>query len=148
MDKKNQSACTIDKKHQCTHTSDKMESGTVSDISMAWVVVKDIEASIRFYTEVVGLKLAEHCKEYGWAELVAINGGARLGLAQVCEREPMNPGQNAVVGLTVGDILKAKERLAKGKTNFVGDIMEVPGVVKLQTFTDPDGNKFQLAEHC
>jgi predicted enzyme related to lactoylglutathione lyase len=124
----------------------KKNDAKIQDISMAWVVVKNLDASIKFYTEVVGLKLCEHHKEFGWAELEAENSGARLGLAQASDREEMIPGQNAVVGLTVADIVTAKNRLKEGQAQLVGEILEVPGHVKLQTFTDPDGNKFQLAQ--
>lgn len=37
--------------------------------------------------------------------------------------------------------------MAKKGAKFVGDVMEVPGACKLQTFQDADGNTFQLVEN-
>jgi predicted enzyme related to lactoylglutathione lyase len=48
--------------------------------------------------------------------------------------------------MTVDNIVATKKELeAKGVT-FIDEIMEIAGHVKMVTFTDPDGNKFQLVE--
>lgn len=115
-------------------------------IELGWIVVKDINAAIKFYTEVVGLKLLEHNKDFGWAELSGPEG-SRLGIAQYnAEHSDMKAGSNAVLTITVDDIQKAREDLLKKKVNLIGDVMEIPGEVKMQTFKDGDGNTFQLCE--
>ena len=115
-------------------------------IELGWIVVKDINAAIKFYTDVVGLKLHEHNKDFGWAELSGPEG-SRLGIAQYsAEHSDMKAGSNAVLTLTVDDIQKAREDLLKQKANLIGDVMEIPGEVKMQTFKDADGNTFQLCE--
>lgn len=40
----------------------------IKGIHLAWIVVSDIEAAVKFYTETVGLTLMEFSKEYGWAK--------------------------------------------------------------------------------
>ena len=53
---------------------------------------------------------------------------------------------NAVLAMTVDDIVAAKKELEGKKVSFIGDIIEVPGYVKMATFADPDGNIFQLVQ--
>lgn len=115
-------------------------------INLAWVVVSDLDKAVEFYTDVVGMELNNRSAEYGWAELSARDGGAILGVAESNDQEPMKPGSNAVVTISVGDIEEARQKIASKGAQLVGDVMEVPGHVKLQTFTDADGNQFQLVQ--
>lgn len=114
-------------------------------ISLSWIVVKDIDAAIKFYTETVGLKLNEYSPEFGWAELSGPEG-AILGLAKESVEQDAIAGTNAVVTVTVDSIDKAREEFLQRGVKLVGDVMEIPGHVKLQTFQDKDGNSLQLVE--
>lgn len=113
---------------------------------LAWIVVSDFEKAVKYYTEVLGLKLLEQSPEYGWAELGAPDGGSRLGICQENDEDGMKAGQNAVMTFTVDNLEKSKAALAKKGMKFVGNVIEVPNVVKMQTCSDPDGNMFQLCE--
>lgn len=115
-------------------------------IGLVWIVVKDVKASIKYYTEVVGLKLMEFNEEWGWAELSGHNGGTMLGIARECETNPIKAGQNAVVTFNVANLDAAKAEMLKKGAKAQGDIIEVPGHVKMQTMTDNDGNCFQMCE--
>lgn len=118
----------------------------VKGIKLAWIVVNNLKQAIEFYTQVVGLKLTEFNEEYGWAELTGEDNGARLGIAQASDREPIQPGQNAIMTFSVPNLEKAQSEFrAKGVT-LEGEVMEVPGVVKLQMIVDKDGNRFQIVE--
>ncbi len=112
---------------------------------LSWIVVKNLEEAIKFYTQVIGFKLMSHEKKFGWAELSSPKG-AILGLAQENKEYHLKAGTNAVATFTVADILEARNHLKKNGVTLVGEVMEVPGHVKLQTFTDKDGNTFQLCE--
>lgn len=118
----------------------------VKSIELAWIVVKDLKQAVKFYTEVVGLKLAVMSEEFGWAELTGHEGGSRLGIAQVQKEQPIKAGQNAVVTFTVDNLEKAKQDVEKKGGKCVGKIEEIPGHVKLQLVVDSDGNHFQLVE--
>ena len=118
----------------------------IMGLDLAWVVVKDIRQAIQFYTEVVGLQLNEFNEEFGWAELSGSAGGARLGIAQVSDREAIQPGQNAVITLTVKNLAQAISDLSGKGAKMIGAVVEVPGAVKLQMVRDSDGNHFQLVE--
>lgn len=114
-------------------------------VNMVWVVVKDLKQAIIFYTDVLGFKLENESPEFGWAELTS-SQGTSVGLAQESPAFSARAGSNAVITITVPDIEVARESLkAKGVT-LEGEVMEVPGHVKLQSFLDTDGNYFQLVE--
>ncbi len=94
----------------------------------------------------MGLKLEEFNEQYRWAEFSGLAGGARLGVAQTSEHEMIEPGANAVVTLTVDKLAIAKEELLRQGVHMLGDVTEIPGMVRLQMFADQDGNHFQLVE--
>ncbi len=117
----------------------------VKSIDLAWIVVKDLKQSIKFYTD-MGFKVAEIHEEFGWAELAPANGGTRLGLAEASKEAALKPGQNAVVTFTVQDTEKAAQALEKKGIKIIGKIQEIPGQVKMALFSDKDGNHFQLVQ--
>ena len=118
----------------------------VTEIGLSWIVVKDIKNAVSYYTNVVVLKLVEFHEEFGWAELEGYEGGTRLGIAQENPQEHVKAGTNAVITFTVADLEEAKQELLKKGAKCQGDIIEVPGHVKMQTVIDNDGNCFQLCE--
>lgn len=118
----------------------------VNEIGLIWIVVKDIKAAVKYYTEVVGLQLMEVNEEYGWAELEGHDGGTRLGIAQENLAHGEKAGLNAVVTFTVDNINKAKEAMVQKGAKCEGEVIEVPGHVKMQTMRDNDGNRFQICE--
>ncbi len=118
----------------------------VKNIGLSWIVVKNIRDAVKYYTEIVGLKLMELNEEFGWAELEGYEGGSRLGIAQEAPHEKVKAGQNAVVTFTVEDLEKVKSEMIKKGAKCEGDVIEVPGHVKMQTVVDSDGNRFQICE--
>jgi predicted enzyme related to lactoylglutathione lyase len=122
-----------------------MTTKTEPSIQMVWIVVDDLKKAVKFYTETVGLTVSSITEEYGWAELSGGNG-CMLGLAQKSKEMDMQPGENAVLTFTVGDVAAETQRFRKKGANIEGEMMEVPNHVKLQSVRDPDGNLFQLVE--
>jgi predicted enzyme related to lactoylglutathione lyase len=118
-----------------------------TSIDLAWIVVNDFKKAIKFYTEVVGLKLMEINEEWGWAELQG-KSGARLGIGTCHQNNPnpVTPGQNAILTFTVEDIKKATADMAEKGAVCVGEMEEVPGHVRMQLVRDLDGNQFQLVQ--
>lgn len=114
-------------------------------IELSWIVVKDIKGAIKYYTHVIGLDLKEYNEEYGWAELSGPNGSL-LGIAQECPENDTKAGTNAVLTITVQDINKTIERYRKEGVQLVGEVIEIPGHVKMQTFRDKDGNTLQIVQ--
>lgn len=113
---------------------------------LSWIVVADIEKAVKFYTEIMGLELKEYNKEFGWAELSG-SEGALLGLAQENIEYGMKAGTNAVVTISVDDIHKAIEEMKQQGVRLIGDPIEIPGDVRMQTLIDIDGNMLQLVQN-
>lgn len=118
----------------------------IKSIGLSWVLVDDLKESVKFYTEVVGFTLVRFDETEGWAELSGSDGGTRLGLGQKSDYVDIHPGQNAIVSLPVDDILTVKADLMKKGVQMLGEIIDFPGLLKLQTFIDLDGNCFQLIQ--
>jgi predicted enzyme related to lactoylglutathione lyase len=122
---------------------------TVKAINLAWVSVSNFKKSEKFFTDVVGLKIDSSNEDgYEWAELSGHEGGSVLGIGVNNDsNEPVKPGNNAVITFTVDDIIKKKAEMEKMGVVFIGDIIEIPGYVKMAFFKDPDGNIFQLVAY-
>ncbi len=121
----------------------------IKKIELAWIVVSDFEKSKNFFVDTLGLKINE--EHPSWLELSGSDGGMMLGVGGSCDTESkeewaIKPGQNAVVTLTVDDIEQAKSYLVEKGVTIKGDIIEIPGHVKMLFFTDPDNNFFQLVQ--
>lgn len=115
----------------------------VKKVGLSWINVSDIKKAEEFFVDTLGLKLNEKSDEYGWMELSGTNGGGTFGVGKAMQEEDV--GTNAVVTFTVDNIEETVKDLKKKGVN-VGEIMEIPGHVKLANFADNDGNLFQLAE--
>ena len=119
---------------------------------LSWIVVKDLKKAVKFFTETLGLELLvydESCD--GWAELgsKSAKDSARLGIASESKETKefnMHPGQNAIVCFTVDNLEKSRLELMQKGVTLLGDIVEVPGEVKMQLIRDPDGNLFHITE--
>lgn len=117
----------------------------IPSIGLVWIVVDDHKAAVKFYTEVVGLKLMESSEEWGWAELEGKNG-MRLGIGKWDEKCDVKPGDNTILTFTVDNLdAKKAEMIQKGAV-CVGDVQEVPGHVRMQMIKDLDGNQFQIVQ--
>lgn len=118
----------------------------VNKIGLAWIVVTDVKKAKVFFSETLGLKVSSEAAEYGWLELQAEQGDMLLGVGQENDKDSIKPGQNAVVTFSIDDLDAAKAELEGKGVSFIGEVMEVPGHVKLALFTDPDGNHLQLVQ--
>lgn len=112
---------------------------------LAWIVVKNVEQAIAFYRDTVGLELKEFHPEFRWAEMSGPNG-AILGIGEADPQTNIPPGSNAVVTITVSDLDKALAHFKAQGAKLIGEVVEIPGHVKMQTFTDSDGNMLQLVQ--
>jgi catechol 2,3-dioxygenase-like lactoylglutathione lyase family enzyme len=99
--------------------------------------VSDIKRSIDWYSSVLGFTLLYHVEEMAWGELATELKGVNIGLSQV---EKPNIGLCGKLTWGVKDIDAARKLLEAKKVRFDGPTQEIPGMVKLATFFDPDGN--------
>lgn len=103
--------------------------------------VKDLESSIRWYQEVLGFHMLYKLDDLGWCELRTEVSRVNVGLSQV--EKPKGQG-GAVLTFGVKDIDRARKQLEDKKVRFDGETRTYPGMVKLATFFDPDGNTLML----
>jgi predicted enzyme related to lactoylglutathione lyase len=110
------------------------------EVNVSWYSVDDLEAARKFYGTTLGLKKTFEME--GWCEFSHAEGGASIGVSQ--RTEPGNEG--ATVVLRVDDLERSRQELSKKGVRFEGDVMEIPGVVRIATFLDPSGNRLQLCQ--
>lgn len=105
---------------------------------------KDLDASVAFYRDVLGLNLRRQMGE-DWAEFdvagatVALHG-TRVGHA------PPQDGATIVFG--VEDLEGEMNSLRGRGVSFEGEVNEVPGYGRFVSFRDPDGNLLQIFERA
>jgi predicted enzyme related to lactoylglutathione lyase len=92
---------------------------------------------------VLGFEVIYKLDDWGWAELRSPIAGVNVGIGQSEEVEPRG---GATLTFGVDDIDAARGHLEALDVRFDGETSEVPGMVRLATFYDPDGNSFMLAE--
>lgn len=103
--------------------------------------VRDRKKTAQWYTDLLGLKLLYDAAEIGWCELATETAGVNIGLSEV--ESPKTAG-GCVPVLGVTDIDAARKRLESRDVRFDGPTRDIPGLVRLATFYDPDGNALML----
>ncbi|MHC4976959.1 MAG: VOC family protein [Planctomycetota bacterium] len=101
----------------------------------------DLDATIGWFTDTLGFSLLYKVDEIAWAEMVSPVGGVNVGFSQV-EKPDVKGGCTLTWG--VEDIDSARATLEERGVRFDGETITYPGMVKLATFFDPDGNHFML----
>jgi catechol 2,3-dioxygenase-like lactoylglutathione lyase family enzyme len=104
------------------------------------VGVTDYDRSLAWYRDVLGFPVVYELKEYGWCELET-PFGFNIGLGQT---ESVTPG-NVTPTFGVRDIDEAISYLRAHEVK-VEDWHEIPEMVRLSTFYDPDGTSWMLAQ--
>ena len=107
------------------------------------ISVSDYAASMKWYREKLGFKFLYETPEIGWGELDTGIAGVSVGLSQV---EQVTPSGGVVLTFGVEDIGHARTQLEMRGVRFDGETQVIPGLVKLATFFDPDGNPLMIAE--
>lgn len=105
--------------------------------------VTDIDRSIAWYESVLGFSLLYRADEIGWCELATKVPGVNVGLSQ---NQSVAQGGGATNVWAVASIEAAKAHLDAKGVRQDGGIQDIPGLVRLLTFYDPDGNAMMLSE--
>jgi catechol 2,3-dioxygenase-like lactoylglutathione lyase family enzyme len=105
--------------------------------------VSDCDRSIVWYRDVLGFELIYKLDDWAWAELRSPMEEVNVGIGQ---NENLEPRGGATLTFGVIDIDAARASLEAHDVRFDGETTEVPGMVRLATFYDPDGNTFMLAQ--
>jgi catechol 2,3-dioxygenase-like lactoylglutathione lyase family enzyme len=99
--------------------------------------VTDLTRAIDWYRDVLGFALLYRQDEIAWCELRTGVERVNLGLS---ERQEAGGSGGATPTFGVVDIEEAKAALDAAGVRQDGEIQEIPGLVRLLTFYDPDGN--------
>ena len=103
--------------------------------------VTDLDRSISFYQELLGMTLLYRVDEIGWCELQSPVGKVNVGLSEG-QGSPGAGGATLTFGVT--NIDAAKAYLDGQGVRIDGDIITIPDLVKLLTFYDPDDNALMV----
>lgn len=106
--------------------------------------VKDLDASIAWFRNMLGFEEMFKVAEAGWAEVSTPADSVSIGLDQTDADVEGSGGSVPVFGVV--DIDAARAELEAKGVEFAGDTVELPGMVKLATFFDPDGNRYMFAQ--
>jgi lactoylglutathione lyase len=116
-------------------------------LGLVWagLFVEDMETSISFYRDVLGLPLLG--KGDGWAHLDAGNGAlVELIAGGVASREPKRPDRQPIVlGLRVVDLDSAIAELKQKGVTLLSDVGEYEAT-RWAHFSDPEGNRLEIKQ--
>lgn len=110
------------------------------------ITVSNFKASSEWYTSILGFEPLYAVEEIGWGEFTSPLTGANIGLSQSMTGEPVAKDGGATITFGVLDIDAARAELEGKGVPFDGPTQDIPGMVRLATFRDPDGNAFMLAQ--
>lgn len=115
----------------------------ISGIHTIIVQTTDMERSVAFYRDVLGLK-SGYSSPY-WSDFIL--GDKRLGIHPLLKPETggVVPFSNAIVGVATEDIARLRSALEAAGDHVRGDYHDTPGGVVLD-FVDPDGNNWQAIQ--
>jgi len=109
------------------------------------VYVANMDRAVRFYTEVLGLRLAYRFGDH-WAS-VELGKGLTIGLHPASAESPAGRRGSMAIGLELSgvSIHEAMRRLEQNGVRFEGTVNEGKSG-SFVGFRDPDGNQLYLAE--
>jgi len=99
--------------------------------------VASLDRSIAWYQDVLGFNLLYRVDEIAWCELSTAVARVNVGLGQ---REEAGGKGGSTLTFGVEDIEAAKAELDRHDVRQDGPIRDIPGMVRLLTFYDPDDN--------
>jgi catechol 2,3-dioxygenase-like lactoylglutathione lyase family enzyme len=103
--------------------------------------VTSLDRSIAWYRDVLGFELLYRLEDLAWCELSTGVERVNLGLSEV---EEAGGKGGATLTFGVKDIEAAKAQLDASGIRQDGPIRDIPGMVRLLTFYDPDDNALML----
>ena len=101
------------------------------------LAVTDLGKSIDWYSDILGFTLLYRVDDIGWAELSTPVAKVNLGLSQV---EQVQQGGGVTPTFGTDDIEASKAELDNRGIRQDGPIQDIPNLVRLLTFFDPDDN--------
>jgi len=117
------------------------QGGTMAVVT---IFVSNMDRAVRFYTEVLGMKLAYRFAD-DWATLKT-DDGMTVGLHPASKESPAGRKGSITIGFEVSEsIQKAVTAMKEKGVKFVGPIVD-DKEIKAAHFEDPDGNEMYFVE--
>lgn len=114
-------------------------------LDVVWFYVSDWGRAKKFYQEALGLTPTFGMDQMGWQQYAVAPGSPDLAIARADNGQATGPGGGAIAVLAVKDIEAARKRLVANEVRC-DEVSDIPNVVRLCTFYDPDGNRLQLSQ--
>ena len=118
----------------------------VTDVVAIAIPVKDQDAALAFYTDVLGLELFSDDvvgAGFRWVEVRPV--GKATGIALIAPEDDVPAGVDTGIRLAVKDAAAAHEALRSAGAD-VGELLLWEGGPPMFGFSDPDGNRLYLVE--
>ena len=116
---------------------------TVQGLDHVYYWTADMERAVRFYRDVVGLRLLRREGD-SWA--LFDSAGPRFAVHGLVEGHAVSAG-GATAVFVVQDLDEARHTLEERGVRFHDHAGEVPGYARFASFSDPDGNTVQVIEY-
>ncbi|HYG48465.1 MAG TPA: VOC family protein [Allosphingosinicella sp.] len=107
--------------------------------------VTQLDRSIAWYRDILGFELLYRSEDIAWCELKTGVERVNVGLSQV---EEAGGKGGATLTFGVEDIEAAKAELDSRGVRQDGPIRDIPDLVRLLTFYDPDDNALMLYQEA
>jgi lactoylglutathione lyase len=115
------------------------------DLAVVRLFVRDWERAVRFYTDVLGMKLEARADEFGWAQFAT--GACFLAVERLAPDDPEAAGlvgRFVGVSLRVPDIEETYRTLVERGVEFSSPPCKQPWGGTLAHLRDPEGNVLTL----
>ena len=117
------------------------DTSLITRVDFMTVPAQDLEQSVAFYGETLGLRRSTYIPDRGFAEFET--GNLTLGVIDPVKMGmEFNRNPNAIA-LHVEDVTAAREQLTAAGVTFGGDTFDT-GVCHMAFFADPSGNALML----
>ncbi|MHA2098716.1 MAG: VOC family protein [Candidatus Kariarchaeaceae archaeon] len=113
----------------------------IKKISHVVVYVSNMERSVEFYTQKLGLPLRS--KSDHWSEVGGTENGVYVGIhySNIPERDHRN---STDISFLVDDVLEVRKSLEERGIEFYDEITKVGPNASFTSFYDPDGNNLSI----
>ena len=114
---------------------------------VASVHVKNLESSLHFYRDVLGLKVRLDARRYKWIELGPDEPCAKIGLSEVSKSESASKtGIATGIVFDTDNLTRLHRRLAAKGVKFTRVPTKTLWGGLIADFLDPDGNELEVVQ--